>query len=247
MLNVKGLMPRQEAPPSGSGAKSRTYDVQAELFDPFASEYDNWFDGEGKLVFAIEVRALQEALGLSPEPRLEIGVGSGRFAQALGIETGVDPSIRLLELASKRGIQVVQGRGEQHLFRTGSFRSVFLIVALCFVDSPSEVLRQAHRVLTPSGKIVLGLILKDSPWGKFYEKKGMQGHPLYRHATFYEYAEVVTLLEQSGFSIEKVTSTLFQKPGKVAQMELPRKGFSAAAGFVIIMAKKKAGARELVE
>jgi SAM-dependent methyltransferase len=231
----------------GSGAKSRTHDLQAELFDPFASEYDNWFDGEGKFVFAIEVRAFQEVLGLLPEPRLEIGVGSGRFAQALGIETGVDPSIRLLELASTRGIQVIQGRGEQHLFRAGSFHSVFLIVALCFVDSPSEVLRQAHQVLAPSGKIVLGLILKDSPWGKFYEKKGVQGHRLYRHVKFYKYAEVVTLLEQSGFSIEKVTSTLFQKPGRVEQMELPSKGFSPAAGFVVIMAKKKAGEAALAE
>ncbi len=240
-------MPRQEVGSSGSGAKSRTHDVQAELFDPFASEYDNWFEGEGKLVFAIEVRAFQEVLGLLPEPRLEIGVGSGRFAQALGIETGVDPSIRLLELASKRGIRVIRGRGEQHLFRAGSFRSVFLIVALCFVDSPSEVLRQAHRVLAPSGKIVLGLILKDSPWGKFYEEKGLQGHRLYRYASFYRYAEVVTLLEQSGFSIEKVVSTLSQKPGKVEQMELPGKGFSPAAGFVVIMAKKKAGEAALAE
>jgi hypothetical protein len=50
----------------------------------------------------------------------------------------------------------------------------------------------------------------------------------------------MTFLEQSGFSIEKVVSTLFQKPGKVEQVELPRKGFSPSAGFVIIMAEKKA-------
>jgi len=30
-----------------------------------------------------------------PGPWLEIGIGSGRFAQALGIETGIDPSIKL--------------------------------------------------------------------------------------------------------------------------------------------------------
>lgn len=223
-----------------SEPKSRTRDAKAELFDPLASEYDNWFDGEGKLIFATEVRAFQEVLGLLPKSWLEIGVGSGRFAQALGIGTGVDPSIKLLELASKRGIKVIPGRGEQHLFQSGSFGSVFLIVTLCFVNSPSEVLKEAHRVLAPSGKIVLGLVLKDSPWGKFYEEKKGQGHRFYKYASFYKYDEVVTFLEQSGFSIEKVVSALFQKPGKVEQVELPRKGFFPAAGFVIIMAGKKA-------
>ena len=41
-------------------------------------------------------------------------------------------------------------------------------------------------------------------------------------------------------------SALFQKPGKVNRVELPRTGFSAAAGFVIIVAGKKAGERALV-
>jgi ubiquinone/menaquinone biosynthesis C-methylase UbiE len=233
-------MPEQEVSSLESEPKSRTRDVEAELFDLLASEYDNWFDGEGKLIFATEVRAFQKVLDLLPKPWLEVGVGSGRFAQALGIETGIDPSVKLLELARKRGIKVIPGRGEQHLFQPGSFRSVFLIVTICFVNSPSEVLKEAHRVLAPGGKIVLGLVLKDSPWGKLYEKKKMQGHRFYKYASFYKYDEVVTFLEQSGFSIEKVVSTLFQKPGKIEKVELPREGFSPDAGFVIIMAGKKA-------
>jgi len=82
--------------------------------------------------------------------------------------------------------------------------------------------------------------LKESPWGKFYEKKKIQGHRFYKYANFYKYDEVVTFLEQSDFSIEKVISTLFQKPGKVDRVESPRAGFSSAAGFVIIVAGKKA-------
>jgi ubiquinone/menaquinone biosynthesis C-methylase UbiE len=233
-------MVNKESPSAGSNLSEGGFYTEETPFDSLATEYDDWFDGEGKLIFAIEVRAFQEVLDSLPKPWLEVGVGSGRFAQALGIETGIDPSVRLLELASKRGIKVIPGRGEQHLFQPGSFRSVFLIVTLCFVNSPSEVLKEAHRILAPSGKIVLGLVLKDSPWGKFYEKKKMQEHRFYKHASFHKYDEVMTFLEQSGFSIEKVVSTLFQKPGKVEQVELPRKGFSPSAGFVIIMAEKKA-------
>ena len=212
----------------------------AALFDTLASVYDDWFEKEGKPIFAIEVRAFQEILASLPKPWLEIGVGSGRFAQALGIGTGVDPSIKLLELANKRGITVVLGRGEQQIFSAASFGTAFLIFTLCFVNSAPDVLKEAYRVLAPDGKIVLGLVLKESPWGRFYEQKKEQEHPFYKHATFYRYNDVVKVLEQGGFLIQKVISALFQKPSKVEDAELPREGFSRDAGFVIIVAGKNA-------
>jgi len=70
--------------------RTRPVDTKVSLFDNLALAYDAWFEGEGKLIFAIETRALQEVLPSLPKPWLEVGVGSGRFAQALGIETGVD-------------------------------------------------------------------------------------------------------------------------------------------------------------
>lgn len=187
-------------------------------------------------MFAIEVRAFNDVLSSLPKPWLEVGVGSGRFAQALGIETGVDPSVELLKMARRRGITVFLGRGEQLFFNRDSLGTVFLIVTLCFVDSPVGVLKEAYRVLMPGGKIVLGLVLRESPWGKFYQQKKKEGHRFYKYATFYRYDEVLRLLSQAGFSIERVTSTLFQKPGEVKGMELPRRGYHSSAGFTIIMA-----------
>jgi ubiquinone/menaquinone biosynthesis C-methylase UbiE len=159
----------------------------------------------------------------------------------LGISIGIDPSIKLLEMADQRGITVFQGTGEQLVFDTASFGTVFLIFTLCFLDSPSDVLKEAYRVLAPGGKMALGLVLKDSPWGKFYQREKQRGHRFYQYATFRRYKDVVALLEEAGFFIEKVLSTLFQKPGKVEHRELPRGGFSRDAGFVIIVAGKKAG------
>ena len=213
-------------------------------FDSLAMAYDAWFEEEGKLIFAIEVKALREVLALLPEPWLEVGVGSGRFAQALGIETGIDPSVRLLEMAQSRGITVFRVRGEEQFFNKETFGTVFLIVTLCFVDSPIAVLREARRILKPEGKIVLGLVLRESPWGKFYQSKKMEGHRFYKYATFYGYQEVQRLLTDSGFTVEKVISTLFQKPNEVKEMEAPRDGFFANAGFTIIMAKKKLSSEE---
>jgi len=240
-------MANQETSAGKTNLTKRDFYTEETLFDSLASSYDDWFDGEGKLIFATEVKAFQEILAFLPKPWLEMGVGSGRFAQALGIGIGVDPSIKLLEMVGERGIIVRLGRGEQQIFGAASFGTVFLIVTICFLDSVPSVLKEVDRILIADGKIVVGLVLKESPWGKYYEKKKRQGHRFYKYANFYKYDEVVTFLEQCGFSIEKVISTLFQKPGKVEQVELPHNGFFPSAGFVVIMAGKKASEGALVD
>lgn len=207
-------------------------------FDDLASQYDAWFDEEGKLIFAIEVQAFRNVLPSLPKPWLEIGVGSGRFAQALGIETGVDPSVKLLQIARDRGINAFQGRGEQLLFDREAVGTVFLIVTLCFLASPLDVLKEANRILVPGGKAALGLVLRASPWGKFYQRKKDEGHRFYRYATFYSHEEVVSLLKKAGFVTERIVSTLFQKPDQVLRMEEPREGYSPDAGFTIIIGAK---------
>lgn len=217
------------------GAKRDSY---SSPFDSLATAYDAWFEEDGKLIFVIEVNAFQEVLTLLPKPWLEVGVGSGRFAQALGIETGIDPSVKLLQIAKRRGITVSRARGEEQFFNKEIFGTVFLIVTLCFVDSPIVVLREAHRILKLGGKIVLGLVLRESPWGKSYQIKKLEGHRFYKHAAFYSYQEVERLLMDSDFNIENVVSTLFQKPGEVKEMEPPEKGFSIDAGFTVIVAGK---------
>ena len=218
-----------------TGATTNNHDS---LFDSLAELYDAWFEEDGKRIFAIEVNAFQEVLPLLPKPWLEVGVGSGRFAQALGIETGIDPSAKLLKMAKSRGITVFQAKGEEKFFGEETFGTVFLIVTLCFVDSPLAVLQEAHRILKPEGKIVLGLVLRESPWGQFYLAKKKEGHRFYKYATFYSYPEIERLLNNADFTIEKIISTLFQKPGEVHRMEEPKEGYSPDAGFTIIVGVK---------
>jgi SAM-dependent methyltransferase len=207
-------------------------------FDDFPLEYDAWFDREGSIIFRIEVKALNKLLSTLPEPWIEVGVGSGRFAQALGIETGIDPSYKLLQMARKRGINTFLGLGEEKLFDKASFGSIFLIVTLCFLDSPLESLKEARRILQPGGRLVLGLVLKESPWGQFYQQKKAQGHRFYKYANFYTYKEAVGLIAQTGFLTKRIISTLFQKPEEVRSIEDPREGYSPQASFTIIVAEK---------
>jgi len=221
------------------GNKSnRQKSSQRSPFDELALEYDAWFDNEGRFTFDIEVSAFMELLPSLPQPWLEIGVGSGRFAQALGIATGLDPSLQLAQMARRRGINTILGQGEKEPFDDQSFGTVFLIVTLCFLDSPLNVLKEANRILIPDGKIVLGLVLRESPWGEAYQRQKNQGHRFYKHATFYTHDEVIALLTQAGFVTERIISTIFQKPGTVCHREEPREGYFPEAGFTIIMAGK---------
>ena len=208
------------------------------VFDSLALTYDDWFDDAGKLIFAIEVQAISPILALLSKPWLEVGVGSGRFAQSLGIDIGLDPSIELLKMARKRDVGVFLGRGEETPLKDSVFGAVFLIATLCFVDSPLRVLAEVNRLLKEDGKIVLGLVERESPWGQLYQTKKGEGHNFYQYAAFYSFGQARALLEQAGFTIEEVLSTLFQRPGEVEALETPKSGFSPDAGFVVITGRK---------
>jgi SAM-dependent methyltransferase len=210
-------------------------------FDEAAQSYDAWFDGEGKVIFESELQALRQVLPTLPRPWLEVGAGSGRFAAALGIEAALEPAAGLTRLASGRGVAIALGVGERQPFAAQSFGTAFLITTLCFVDWPLSLLRETHRVLKPEGKLVLGIIPADSPWGRLYEEKKQQGHHLYRQASFLRYSETIRLLERGDLSIERIVSTLTAPPGQVTHVEAPVPGFQPGAGFVVLVAGKVPG------
>ncbi|MBO9361330.1 MAG: class I SAM-dependent methyltransferase [Thermoflexus sp.] len=217
--------------------------ARASAFERYAARYDAWYEGPaGRGAFRSEVRALAPLLAQRPPPYLEVGVGSGRFAQALGIGFGIDPAWESLRLAAARGIQVAQAVGERLPFRNEAFGGILLVVTLCFVDDPLWVLREARRVLRPDGGLVLGMILAESPWAAHYREKGRQGHPFYSIARFYPRAELEGWLAQAGFRVVAYRSTLFQDPGaSQIREEEGRPGFYPEAGFTGILAQRVQG------
>jgi len=213
------------------------------VFERYAARYDAWYEGPvGRGAYRSEVRALAPLLARCPRPWLEVGVGSGRFAQALGVEFGIDPARLPLRMAADRGIRVAQAVGERLPFRDGAFGGVLLVVTLCFVEDPRAVLREAHRVLRAEGGLVVGMILAESPWGAYYREKGRQGHPFYSIARFASRTELEGWLRETGFEILADTSTLFQAPdAPEIREEAPRPGFHPEAGFVGILARRAPG------
>ena len=208
-------------------------------FDAAAEDFDGWFDGEGKLVFASEVLALERVLPDLPRPWLEIGGGSGRFTASLGIDVSVDPSAGLLRLARGRHSELIRARGEHLPFDDHTFGTVFIITTLLFVEWPLSVLRETRRVLQPDGKLVLAEIPRSSPWGKLYDTMKEDGHPVYGAASLHSYSELIGIIERGSFSLEKIVSTLVQLPGEVREVEEPQSGSGVGAGFVVIVARKR--------
>ncbi len=145
----------------------------------------------------------------------------------------------MLEIAVRHGIRTYEGCAEALPFPGSSFDGVLLALSFCFIADPQKALKECHRVLFPKGRLLIGVISADSPWGRTYERKGSAGHPVYAHARFRKVPEIVKLVESAGFELQDAASTLFWEPGGSPETE-PRveTGIVPEAGFVGLLFTK---------
>jgi ubiquinone/menaquinone biosynthesis C-methylase UbiE len=205
------------------------------IFNKYYKRYDEWYE-KNKYAYLSELDAIRKVLPKKGKG-LEIGVGTGRFASALGIKYGVEPSTNMARLARKRGVEVYLGYGGALPFIDESFDYVLMAITICFIKDPRQALDEARRVLKKDGKIIIGIVDKHSFLGKFYLKKK---NIFYEKATFFGVKGLTALLEKSGFKRFSYYQTLFALPNNIKTVEKPRKGFGEG-GFVVISAKKEGG------
>ena len=206
-----------------------------EPFEKLTERYDDWFE-EHSGVYAEELKAIRELLP-DFEKGVEIGVGTGRFAQPLGIKTGLEPSPKMAEIAKKRGIDVVSGVAEALPFEDESFDFALMVTTICFVDDAQKALKEIHRILKPGGYIIVGFVDKNSPLGRLYQKNRQKSR-FYKTAHFFGSQEVLKLLEKSGFSECKAVQTLFGYD--LSHMKGGIKPGCGEGAFVAIRCKKDA-------
>lgn len=187
--------------------------MSAALFDRLADRYDAWFDSpRGAAIFAAEVDCLRSLMPDDPSGWIEVGVGTGRFAEALGVPEGVDPSTAVLGKAAARGVRTVRAAAEELPCPSGSRSGVLLVVTLCFLDAPGPAMAEFARVLRDGGRLLVGIVPADSGWGRHYRRLARQGHPFYSAATFYTCREAVDLARAAGFRLVDQASTLAMGP-----------------------------------
>ena len=203
------------------------------IFDKHYKRYDAWYD-KNKFVYLSELEAIRKVLPKEGKG-LEIGVGTGRFAAPLGINMGIDPSMAMIHIAEQRGVNVCWGFGENLPFFEDTFDYAVIIITICFVKNPLKVLQEAYRVLVNNGKLIIGIIDKNSFLGRYYQKKKSI---FYKEANFFGVRELAGLLEKEGFESLEYYQTIFGLPDEICSIQKPQKGFGKG-DFAVITAEKR--------
>jgi len=209
-------------------------------FDEYLNEYEEWFI-QNSFVYSSELKAIKDISGV-PENAVEVGVGSGLFAEPLGIKTGIEPSEAMREKAKERGINVIDGVAEYLPWKDNSIDYVLMVTTICFVDDAKKSLSEVYRVLQNRGSFVIGFVDKNSPVGQLYQKN-MKKSLFYKDATFYSTEELYEYLKEAGFFIKKTQQTVFGMLNEVVKIQEPREGYGEGS-FVVIHAVKKNGMKE---
>jgi len=168
---------------------------------------------------------------------VEIGIGTGRFAEPLGVEIGVEPSSYMREVAQKRGIKVLDGVAEKLPLKNSIFSFVLMVTTICFVDDIDKSFEEAFRVLAKGGYFIIGLVDRNSPIGQIYFRH-QKSNVFYKEATFYSAEEVLEIMKKTGFDDFSFRQTIFHNLSKITKHETIKSGYGEGS-FVVIRGKKK--------
>jgi len=203
-------------------------------FEEYSELYEKWFD-ENKLSYISELETIRQLLPKEGKG-IEIGVGSGRFADPLGIILGLDPSPKMRELAIKREIITIDGTAENIPIGSSVFDYVLMVTTVCFLDEIMKAFFETNRILKMGGKFIIGFIDRESKIGKYYEEH-KDKNPFYKFASFFTTEELTSSLMRAGFSDFVYKQTLFSLLENIKTVEPVLDGFGKGS-FVVIRGTK---------
>jgi SAM-dependent methyltransferase len=204
-------------------------------FEKYSQRYEEWFE-KNRWVYEAELRAVK-AMVPACGRGLEIGVGTGRFAKALGIKNGIEPSKRMRDFAKKRGIRALEGVAEKLPFGDLQFDFVLMVTTVCFVDDLGKALMEAHRILADGGVLIIGFVDRNSKMGKTYLEE-QEENVFYKEATFFSVDELVESMNQAGFTDLTFNQTIFGTLSETGKEEPVKPGYGEGS-FVVIRGRKK--------
>lgn len=205
---------------------------EAAVFNKNATAYDAWFD-ENPHLYQSELAALKNAIPHEGKG-IEIGVGSGRFADPLNVAYGVEPAENMAKLARARNITVYKGYAEALPIESSSFDLALMVTTVCFLSSISKAFAEVYRILKPRGIFVIGLLERNSQLGQIIENQKAE-NLFYQNADLHTTKEITDALTNAGFAAFTYWQTLFDLSGE--QLEAPREGKSEGS-FIVIKTHK---------
>jgi len=203
-------------------------------FDKYPDRYENWFY-KNKYVYQSEINAIRDVL---PDFKdgFEIGVGSGRFAEPLGIKFGIEPSHSMREIAESKGIKVADGVAEDLPYKNSSFDLALMITTICFLDDVRKAFFEVYRVLKVDGFFINGFVDKNSRVGKLYQRNKKE-NVFYKIADFFSVKEVINILKETGFKNFEFRQTIFRTLNRITRVEKVKEGYGKGS-FVVIRVQK---------
>ncbi len=186
-----------------------------DAFDRAAGEYDGWYATEkGRQVFSAETRLLERLIP-SVGVGLEIGAGTGVFAEALTDPRTVvclDLSREMLARAKNRRLHCILGSAYAMPLRTGVFSFAYMVTVIEFLVEPVVSLTEASKVTSKNAPIAVLFINRDSGWGEFYAKMAEDGDPIFSHANLYTLTDIDRIGEKAGLRLQDACGTLTTNP-----------------------------------
>lgn len=205
-------------------------------FNDHVAEYEEWYK-KHPYVFKSEVAAIRELMPKGENIHgIEVGLGTGRFAKALGIKEGIEPSVNMRALAQKKKIFVMNAVAEKLPYKALQFDFVLMNFCISYFHNVQEAFKEALRVLKRRGCLIVGFIDKNSKIGKYYEGRKPKSI-FYKQANFYSVNKVEEELKKAGFKELQFSQTLFHALDKTESTETSLPGYGKGS-FVLVKAVK---------
>lgn len=203
-------------------------------FDKNPEHYEAWF-AEHSFAYVSELRAVRAMLPDGGNG-VEIGVGTGRFSAPLGIQTGIEPSLAMADIARRKGLDVVPGVAENLPFPAASFDFALMVTTVCFLDDIDLAFQETFRVIKPGGSFIIGFVDKNSAIGRSYAQRKNE-NAFYRDARFYSVDDLLAHLTNAGFTAFSFCQTLFAPITDMQEPAMVKTG-NGEGSFVVIRARK---------
>jgi SAM-dependent methyltransferase len=205
-------------------------------FNEHVCEYEEWFE-KYPFVFKSEVAAIKPLLPKGRDRNgIEIGVGTGQFAKALGIKEGIEPAPEMRAVAEQRGVFVVNAIAEDLPYKSNLFDFVLMNFCISYFDDVQQAFHEAFRVLKKRGVLIVGFVEKDSQIGRLY-KRYMHKSIFYKKARFYSFDQIAVILKKAGFNNLTSFQTLFHPLYKIKTIETVKNGHGEGS-YILLKAIK---------
>jgi len=167
--------------------------------------------------------------GVLPERRplvgLDVGSGTGRYtpalARAFGPTTGVEPSVRMREVAQAQAwaSEVGYVAGSAEALPAASESADYALLSCCWhhVQDKRQAVQELGRVLRPGGRVLLRTNFRDHhprPWWLEHFPRGYEADA----AMFQPLHEVIALFTSSGWRVTSFSTVTEPSTGTRGEM-----------------------------